>query len=1051
VKGFGDWFAFNVTGDQFALPDQKRCVSIQLDWQERYGDLDIFAQNETTGEMQDAVLRRERGGHVLLAFRGLDAAEDYHFVVGITGYGAMNPDGTPRDSGGDFVPSYSLTIDWGGLPQPDDDDKPDPDDPHPWPPPPHTNWPEPEDNDRKPEGGSHDPNAMVGPAGAGSEGYVPAGQPMPYTVFFENSGPDATLPAQEVRIDNPLDADLDTATFTLTEIVFNNHTVTVPPQNARYFKTTLDLRPAENLLVEIEAGLDEATGNVFCNLRSLDPVTHDLPLDPTAGLLPVNDANHSGEGHVSYVIHAKTGLPTGTQITNQAGIVFDINPAIATNTALNTLDGSVPNSGITTPSGSVGSGTIKLVWWQSDTGSGIASTELYASDSGGAYAQVWQGQGSSYTFHAQPDHTYRFYTITTDAAGNREAAPDQPDATLAIWPTEQKVLDAKKGKWSFADEDGTPVTVSWTGKGTATIERWKNPADGRGNIRAITVEGSDAASGLAIATTGKNADTQVEAITVHGPIGSIAAATTDLVGSLTIDGALGKLTLDEVTGAAIQIGGSPTSKPVTLVFDQVKDTGILSAMPIASLTATEWLDTDGVLQEIKAPWIGTLSIPGKTTVTPKIAGDLAANLTLSGSGLAAKAKTLGAATIKGSVRASTWDITGAVGAIKASGDAGVFGQPWVIRNAASVASLTLGNVTDAEVSAGTIGAIKAVRWFNGSITANTLASIATTGMAAAKMMPAFPGNFGADLRLSGAGLTGTAKALGGATIKGNLMPSTWDITGPVGALTVTGNVGFAGQPWILKNSSIVASLTLGDVADAEVQGATKLGPVKAVRWQAGKITANTAASITTTGLAATKTAAAVPGDFAADVTLAGAGVTAKTKSLGAVSIKRSVTAGAWNVTGAIGTVAVGGDFQGSVVLSDSTGQVTLTKMNVLGKMLGATITSTGALGTITVGAVENSTVTAGDLAAQHRSIGGFSAKGLTGVANAFINSNVQAYTLGTIVIKTVKTDNGLTTFGVKGHYVASYVRDAQKAKTKVTGPQDPPIDAAGDYLMDLVA
>jgi len=162
-------------------------------------------------------------------------------------------------------------------------------------------------------------------------------------------------------------------------------------------------------------------------------------------------------------------------------------------------------------------------------------------------------------------------------------------------------------------------------------------------------------------------------------------------------------------------------------------------------------------------------------------------------------------------------------------------------------------------------------------------------------------------------------------------------------------------------------------------------------------------------------------------------------------------AGAWNVTGAIGTVAVGGDFQGSVALSDSTGQVTLTKMDVLGKLLGATITSTGSLGTITVGAVENSTVTAGDLAAQHRSIGGFSVKGLTGVANAFINSNVQAYTLGTIVIKTVKTNNGLTKFGVKGHYVASYVRDAQKAKTKVTGPQGPPIDAAGDYLMDLVA
>jgi len=165
------------------------------------------------------------------------------------------------------------------------------------------------------------------------------------------------------------------------------------------------------------------------------------------------------------------------------------------------------------------------------------------------------------------------------------------------------------------------VTVSWTGKGTATLERWRNPANGRGNLRSITVDGSDAASGLTIATTGQKVDTVVEAIIVHGPIGTLAAATTDLLGLLDVQGTLVKATFDEATGATIQIGGTPTSKPATLVFDQVRDTGILSGMPIASLKAAEWLDTDGILQEIEAPWIGTLSVAGKRTATPKVAGE----------------------------------------------------------------------------------------------------------------------------------------------------------------------------------------------------------------------------------------------------------------------------------------------------------------------------------------------------------------------------------------------------------------------------------------------
>jgi hypothetical protein len=1000
--GAGDWFAFNVTGDQFAVPDQKRNVSIQLDWQERYGDLDIFAQNETTGEIGAAVLERNAEGHELLVFRNLDASEDYHFVVGISGYGAMNPDGTPRDSGGDFVPNYSLTITWGGLPEPTDDDDPGPV-------PPRGPWPYPDDDDHNKEGGAHDPNAMVGPAGFGTPAYVPAGLPMPYTVFFENSGPQATFPAQEVRITNPLDADLDPATFALTEIAFGSHVITVPAANAHYFHTLYDLRPEQNLVVDIEAGIDPATGRVFCNFLSRDPDTHELPLDPLAGFLPVNDANHSGEGHVSYVIDQASGLPSGRQITNQASIVFDTNPAMDTETVLNTVDAGAPSSQITTPGGSQGASAIRLTWAAQDDvgGSGIASCDVYVSADGGAWTRWLEGAtASSVLFTGQPDHTYRFYTVATDNVGNTESAPAAPDATITLWPTEQAVLDSKNKKWSFIDEDGTPVAVSWTGKGTAAVERWKNPANARGNIRAITVDGSDAASGLTIATTGQKVDTAVETILVHGPMGTIAAATTDLLGLMEVQGTLVKATFDEAVGAAVQIGGTATSKPATLVFDQVKDTGIVSAMPLASLTATEWRDTDGVLQEIRAPWIGTLSIAGKATAAPKIAGDFAANLTLSGNGVAAKAKTLGVATVKGGVAPSTWDITGAVGAIKISAGAGMFMQPWVLKNAAGIASLTLGDVADAEVGAGVIGAIKAIRWFSGSITANRLTSIATTGMAAAKMMPAFPGNFGADVTLSGIGVTGTAKALGGATIKGNVTPSTWDITGPVGAVAVSGTVGAAGEAWVLKNSSTVASLTLGDVMDAEVRGAAAIGAVKAVRWQAGSINARTVASIATTGVAATKITPAISGDFKADVTLTGVAPVAGKKQ-----------------------------------------PMTLGSMTAAGWLADMTLGFTGPLGPLTMGGMRNADILAANAADATMSIAGLTIKGATG-DKWFINSNVLANKLATVVVSKVETDNSANNpaaFGIKAHTITSYTCD--KTKHVAVGNV---LDSEGDYTVELL-
>lgn len=74
---------------------------------------------------------------------------------------------------------------------------------------------------------SLDPNRKIGPAGFSSAGYIRADDQLAYRIDFEND-PNATAPAQQVIITDPLDSDLDWTTFQLTEIGFGDQLIAVP-------------------------------------------------------------------------------------------------------------------------------------------------------------------------------------------------------------------------------------------------------------------------------------------------------------------------------------------------------------------------------------------------------------------------------------------------------------------------------------------------------------------------------------------------------------------------------------------------------------------------------------------------------------------------------------------------------------------------------------------------------------------------------------------------------------------------------------------------------
>ncbi len=140
---------------------------------------------------------------------------------------------------------------------------------------------------------SWDPNFKeVYPRGVGAQGFVAQNSEFTYTIHFQNTG---NAEAYNIAVLDTIDVDLDLSTFQVTGS--SHH---VQPQYL-------------------------ANGLIKFNFNNI--------------MLPDSASDPEGsQGWVTYKIKAKPGQPGGTQYTNTAYIYFDFNPAIITNTTLNTIE-----------------------------------------------------------------------------------------------------------------------------------------------------------------------------------------------------------------------------------------------------------------------------------------------------------------------------------------------------------------------------------------------------------------------------------------------------------------------------------------------------------------------------------------------------------------------------------------------------------------------------------------------------------------------------------------------------------------------------------------
>jgi hypothetical protein len=194
------------------------------------------------------------------------------------------------------------------------------------------------------------------------------------------------------------------------------------------FKANVDLRPSQNLFVFVDAKLNPSTSTITWTLTSIDPTTGLPPKDALVGFLPPG-----AEASLSFTVKPKAGLLTGTQVPEQAAVVFDTNSPVKTNIWTNALDNTAPTSHVAGLPATESCPNFKVSWSDMDVGAGTQSSTVVFSDNGGPFAPwLTNTAKTSATFKGQAGHSYGFYSIARDLVGNVEAAKSSAEATTQV-------------------------------------------------------------------------------------------------------------------------------------------------------------------------------------------------------------------------------------------------------------------------------------------------------------------------------------------------------------------------------------------------------------------------------------------------------------------------------------------------------------------------------------------------------------------------------------------------------------------------------------------
>ena len=287
-----------------------------------------------------------------------------------------------------------------------------------------------------------------------NEGYIIGDNPFEYRIDFWNE-PDATVPTQVAIIKDSLDPNLcDWDTLNFTEIGFLKWSEDIP--GGQSIDTRIDMRPDEDLAVDVTATFDPVTGEIVWVFEAVDPITGDVnDVDPSAGFLPpFNEVTQYELGWVEFTIEAKDDLPTGTVIQNQAFVQFDLvnafNPAPKEAPWTNTIDVDIPTSSVDNLPNNVNT-EFTVSWTGNDVGSSVGSYDIYVSEDGQNYT-LWLDDttDTEATYTGEIGKTYEFFSVATDNVGNSETIPTSGDVSVTVTEDNNSFLTLEAGTAQIA-------------------------------------------------------------------------------------------------------------------------------------------------------------------------------------------------------------------------------------------------------------------------------------------------------------------------------------------------------------------------------------------------------------------------------------------------------------------------------------------------------------------------------------------------------------------------------------------------------------------------
>jgi len=244
--------------------------------------------------------------------------------------------------------------------------------------------------------------------------------------------------------------------------------------------------------------------------------------------------------------------------------------------------------------------------------------------------------------------------IPGDDPSNNVAATSAPIALAHRFGT----FAGRTGvRLTATDADGSVVTFALSGAGFGELVADNGRLD-------VVLTGTDAASALTIAV--KGGDGQCTLGAIRGTQGTealrgISAKAVNLAGEgIDLGGFLGAVAVrDLVNGADVLAGGVPAQRSSIVAREIGDGTTIDIGSSLASLSAARI-----GLADIFAPNIASIATRGDKTLG--VAGDFAADVTVSGEGVAAGKPALGKVSLSGTFRDGLVLVNGAVGSVKAA-------------------------------------------------------------------------------------------------------------------------------------------------------------------------------------------------------------------------------------------------------------------------------------------------------------------------------------------------------------------------------------------------